>query len=283
MSRRVAVIGAAGQLGRPMAAAFTTTGWDVLSVTHEQVDITEPGDYRPVVDWRPDVIVNCAAWTDVDGCARNPEWADLVNGLAPGMLARAFRPARFVQISTNEVFAGDGRTAYHEDDDPNPLSAYGRSKLRGEREVQASGAEYLIVRTAWLFGPGGANFVTKILSAAVLAAERGEPLRVVADEWGNPTWTPDLASALVELLHGVKSAPPVIHLAGEPPVTRFGWAESILRALSRPTELTPIAAADYPRASMPPLRAVLETRRAAELGLPTLAWRHALPGYVQSL
>lgn len=283
MVQRVAVVGAAGQLGRPMQAAFATRGWEVLGLTHADVDITEPEDFGQVVDWRPDVVVNCAAWTDVDGCARNPARANLVNGLAPGMMARACRSARFVQVSTNEVFAGQRHAAYREDDEPDPRSAYGRSKLLGEREVQASGAEYTIIRTAWLFGPGGANFVTKILRAAADAAARGDPLRVVADEWGNPTWTPDLAAAVVHLFQDVKSPPQLIHLAGEPAVTRYGWAEAVVRAASRHTQLAPIAAADYPRASMPPLRAVLRTARAVELGLPAMAWRSVLPGYVQSL
>lgn len=266
-----------------MQAGLTSQGWDVLGIDHGQVDITEPDDYRHLIEWRPDVVVNCAAWTDVDGCAQNPERASLVNGLAPGMLARACRPARFIQISTNEVFSGEAVRAYDEGDIPEPTSAYGRSKLLGEREVQASGAAFTIVRTAWLFGPGGSNFVTKILRAAASATGRGEPLRVVADEWGNPTWTPDLAAAVAQLLRDVETMPPILHLAGEPAVTRYEWAEAVIRAASQETELVPIAAADYPRASTPPLRAVLASVRAEALGLPALEWRRPLPGYVREL
>lgn len=270
--RRVAITGAGGQLGAELVRAFTAGGDEVLGLSRPDFDIERPADLARLTTWRPDVVVNSAAWTDVDGCARDPERAMRINGEAAGAIAAATAAAGalIVQISTNEVFDGTLERAYTEDDEPNPINPYGASKFAGERAVAEANPRHLIVRTAWLFGPRGTNFVTKILAAAERARAAGEPLRVVDDEWGNPTWTPSLADAIVALVSGPRSRDASVwHLAGEPPTSRRGWADRVLKDVE--VQILPMTLAEYARPSQPPRRAILDTRRARAIGL-TLEW-----------
>lgn len=272
---RVAITGAAGQLGRQLVAAYGAAGHEVLALSHADLDITDPVHRARLTSWSPEVIVNAAAWTDVDGCARDPSRAMLVNGKAAGAVGEiaAACDALIVQVSSNEVFDGTLDRAYREDDAPNPANAYGASKLAGERAVARS-PRHLIVRTAWLFGPGGTNFVTKILAAAERAAQTGDALRIVDDEWGNPTWTPDLAAAIVSL--SIRPDPPaIVHAAGDPPTSRLGWATVALEAARVVVRVAPASLADFERASTPPARAIL---RPSD-GLPVMDWRPATSRY----
>ena len=286
-SPRVAITGAGGQLGRQLVDVFAGAGWEVLGAGHDRLDIASPAALEALVRWRPRVVVNAAAWTDVDGCAREPDRALLVNGEAAGHVAAAaaLAGATAVQISTNEVFDGEAATPYDETAEANPINAYGASKLAGERAVAAATADYLVVRTAWLFGPGGANFPTKILAAAQRQIGAGLPLRVVADEVGNPTWAHGLAAEIlraVELrLSGLLESD-VLHLAGQPPVSRFGWAQVVVEGLQG-IELEAIAAQDFVRPSRAPARAVLSTERARTLGIAPSDWRTATRLYTAQL
>jgi dTDP-4-dehydrorhamnose reductase len=255
-----------------LVRAFVASGADVLALARPDFDMTRAEDLERLVGWRPDVVVNSAAWTDVDGCARDPEQAMRINGEAAGAVAGAAAAAGAlnVQISTNEVFDGTLDRPYTEEDEPNPINPYGASKLAGERAVAAANPRHLIVRTAWLFGPRGTDFVTKILAAAERARAAGEPLRVVEDEWGNPTWTPWLAEAIAALVSDPRSMDArVWHLAGEPPTSRWGWADRVLKDAE--VQILPIKLAEYARLSQPPPRAILDTRRASAFGL-TLEW-----------
>lgn len=279
---RVAIVGANGQLGRELVTTFAAEA-EVIAFGHDRLDLADPHAGRVLADADPDLVVNAAAWTDVDGCARDPERAMELNGRAPGRLASA-TDALFVQVSTNEVFDGNGADPYTEVDAPNPVNPYGVSKLAGERAVAQAAPRHLIVRTAWLFGPGGRNFVTKILAAATAAAQRDEPARVVDDEWGNPTWAPALARAIaaaVGLPDGDR--PAIVHLAGEPATTRFGWAERVIGLRGGLPAPTPVPGSTFVRASRVPPHAVLSTRSADALGLPPIDWAVALEGYVPSL
>jgi dTDP-4-dehydrorhamnose reductase len=269
--QRVLVIGAAGQLGRHLVTQFAGAGFDVVGLTHADLDLESDDIGEHVLRLEPRVVINSAAWTDVDGCARDPDRAMLINGVAPGRLAAASAKigATFVQVSTNEVFDGSGAYPYGEDDQPNPINPYGASKLAGERGVAAATDDHLIVRTAWIFGPGNSNFPSKILGAALRSIANHAPLRVVADEWGNPSWAPGLAAGIrraVEL--GARSA---LHVAGEPPTTRYEWASVMLDDLPG-LRMEPITAAEYPRPAPVPPRAILSTAQAASLGLPRLSW-----------
>ena len=270
MGRRVAITGAAGQLGRQLVRAFGEAGDEVLAMARPEWDIERPADLARLLDWRPDVVVNSAAWTDVDGCARDPERAMQINGEAAGAVARAaaLAGALSVQISTNEVFDGSLNRPYAEDAATNPINPYGASKLRGEELVLSVNPRSLVVRTAWLFGPGGTNFVTKILAAVARAREAGQPLRVVDDEWGNPTWTPFLADDVRDLVTRAV-APGIYHLAGEPAATRFGWARAFL---GDEAEIEAISMTEFQRASRVPPRAVLSTAKAHGIGLPERGW-----------
>jgi len=258
MRRRVAITGAAGQLGRQLVRVFSDAGDTLLEMSRPEWDITRAADLDRLVDWAPKIVINAAAWTDVDGCAREPLRAMQINGEAAGRIADAARraDAMVVQISTNEVFDGTLDRPYLETDEPRPINPYGASKLAGERAVSAANPRHIIVRTAWLFGPAGSNFVTKILAAAERAAAKGAPLQVVDDEWGNPTWTPWLASAIVEL---VESASPgrVQHAVGSPAVSRLGWARVALDAAKQEVPIAAISGIQFERASTPPARAVL--------------------------
>lgn len=264
---RVAITGAAGQLGSELAHAFATEGWHVTRLARPAFTLE-----RPELPGGLHLVVNAAAWTDVDGCARDPGRAMHVNGRAPGRLATAARAsgARFIQISTNEVFEGTPGRRYTEEDVTRPVNAYGASKLAGERAVRAAHPAAMIVRTAWIFG-GVRSFPRKILSAARQAAAEGRSLSVVADEIGNPTPVAELADRIVRLASRVADPPPVIHLAGEPPVSRYGWAARILAAEGLPAP-EPISLGDYRRDSTPPLHAVLDSSLAWSIGLPVIEW-----------
>jgi dTDP-4-dehydrorhamnose reductase len=284
---KVLVTGAAGQLGRQLVTVFREQGWEVIAPGHGELDIADLDAVGRLAARQADVIVNAAAWTDVDGCALDPDRALLVNGVAAGRAAEAAAAmgALSVQISSNEVFDGAGDRPYVEDDEANPINPYGASKLAGERAVAAANPRHLIVRTAWIFGPGGSNFPTKILEIGRRQRAAGAPLRVVSNEVGNPTWAPDLARAIYAAVGAVgdgrlSSGP--IHLCGEPAVSRFDWAARILEAVPG-VELVPIDAADYPRASRVPLRAVLDTSRARSAGIDTIEWTNATDRFAAEL
>jgi dTDP-4-dehydrorhamnose reductase len=274
MSRRVAITGASGQLGQQLAAAFREAGDDVWPLTRPEFDITRSGDLRRLRAWSPDVVINSAAWTDVDGCARDPARATAINGTAAGAVAEsaARAGALTVQISTNEVFDGSLARPYTEDDVPNPINPYGASKLLGERLVAAASRRHLIIRTAWLFGVGGSNFVTKILAAADRASAAGVPLRVVGDEWGNPTSTSWLAGVIRELVNAALDDVELVgtwHRAGQPAASRVAWARRILQGTD--AQITEISLDEYPRPSLVPPRATLSTARS--LAFPVGDWQ----------
>ncbi len=194
---RVVITGHNGQLGRQLVAAFA--GHEVLPLDLPADDITDPRIVQRIVGFAPNVIVHAAAYTDVDGAEKDPELAYRVNAFGTQNMALASRAAgaALLHVSTNEVFDGVQREAYREWDPINPTSTYARTKGAAERIVQALAPQFYIARVAWLFGPGGNNFVTKILAGA----EKYGALRVAADEFGNPTYAPDAAAAMARLAH----------------------------------------------------------------------------------
>ena len=277
---RVAITGAGGQLGRQLVRSFSEAGHEVMALTHADFDITDPQSRSSVVAWRPDLLVNAAAWTDVDGCARDPDRAMAVNADGPAALVEALTPqgARFIQVSTNEVFDGTEQRSYTPNDTARPINPYGASKLAAERAVLASGEIHRVVRTAWLFGPGGTNFVTKILAAARLALARGERLRVVEDELGNPTWTPALAKVITDVAKA-DDGPRIIHAVGSPPASRLSWASCVVESADLKVGIDPVSLAEFPRASTPPPHAVL----VPSPGLALMDWRAQTQQYVAQL
>jgi dTDP-4-dehydrorhamnose reductase len=246
----------------------------VVGLTRDVLDLEQAESVASVRDTRADVVIHCAAWTDVDGCARDPARALRINGTGARLIAEHVRQmgALFVLVSTNEVFDGRSAAAYTEHDTPRPITAYGRSKLAAERSVAALGGRFVIVRTAWLFGSDGSGFPKRISAAADVARRSGRALRVVADEWGNPTPAGALALAVMDLVGIAMRAavPEIVHLAGEPPASRYEWARLILGPKA---SLEPIASAEYERDSKPPLYAILSMARARSLGISPIAWR----------
>jgi dTDP-4-dehydrorhamnose reductase len=278
------VVGGLGQLGRALMAALAAAGHDAVVWDVPEVDITRPEISGRVAEAKPDVLINAAAWTNVDGAEANPAAAYAVNALGPRHLAEgcAAAGALMLQVSTNEVFPGLVGRFYFEDDLPQPGGAYARSKVAGERAAAAAHRGLLIVRIAWLFGPGGVNFPTKIVGAADKMAAENKPLRVVDDEFGNPTSAPDTAAAMVRLLEAGR--PGAYHLVNEGFCSRYAMAQAVLQAAGRGhVAIEPTKLADYPRPSPPPPHAVLVNQAAAALGITLRPWQEAVAEYAASL
>ncbi len=272
---RIVITGCRGQLGRQLEIAFG--GHAVLGVDLPGFDITAPAVVRQIADFKADLVLHTAALTDVDGCERDPERAFLVNAIGTKHVALGARAsgAAMVHISTNEVFPGDRRDAYREWDRIDPISVYARSKAAGEQIVRELLDRFYLVRIAWLFGPGGANFVTKILAIARASGQ----LRVAADEFGNPTYAPDLAAAIRKLVETEHYG--TYHLTNSGFCSRYEFAREILRCSEQSgTEVAPILCAEWPRASQPPLHSVLANTAGAALGIVLRPWQDALAEYV---
>lgn len=276
---RVVITGHNGQLGRQLMTAFG--GHELLPFDLPCDDITDPGISSCITAFRPDLVVHAAAYTDVDGCEKDPELAFRVNAFGTQNVALAAQQAgaALLHISTNEVFDGTRREHYREWDAANPISTYARSKAAAEQIVRdLAGGRFYIVRIAWLFGPGGVNFVTKILAGA----EKYGALRVAADEFGNPTYAPDLAAACARLAESGRYG--IYHLTNAGFCSRYEFARAIMQLAGKPDlPITPILSAEWPRPSKPPLHAVLANTAAAALGITLRPWQEAVGEYVRSL
>jgi len=195
---KIVITGANGLVGRALVEHCAANGDEVFAYDHKALDIADARIVDSVITaQRPDAVINCAAWTDVDGCETNPEKAEQVNSLGPENLARASQNAGavLITISTDYVFDGEKDGFYTQRDQPRPISVYGRFKLEGERRAQNAHARTIVVRTGYIFGPGGKNF----LSNVVAWGQRGQKLKAIRDYWGTPTYGRDLAARLREL------------------------------------------------------------------------------------
>jgi dTDP-4-dehydrorhamnose reductase len=195
---KVLITGAGGLVGRAVTTHCAAAGDQVSAFDHRALDISEAQSVRKTFDAaRPDVVINCAAWTDVDGCESDPERAQHANAGGPELLASTCREidALLITISTDYVFDGNKDGFYTQRDQPNPISVYGASKLEGERRAQAAWARTIVVRSGYIFGVGGKNF----LSTCLARARRGEPIKAISDMVGTPTYARDLAQRLRQL------------------------------------------------------------------------------------
>ena len=273
---RLLVVGAAGMLGHALVPTARAAGHEVIERDIDSIDITDaPGTAAIVAADAPEAVINCAAWTDVDGAEEHEDLALRVNGEGAGNLAAAARAAgaRIVQISTDYVFPGDAREPYVESDPTGPRSAYGRTKLAGEQAVAAAAPDHVIARTAWLYGAGGRNFVDTMLA---LGAER-EAVRVVDDQVGCPTWAGHLAPALVEIAAGTATG--VFHAAGGGHCSWFDLAREALAATGSACRVEPTTTAEFPRPAPRPAFSVLQTERGEDaVHLPH--WREGLAGFL---
>ena len=296
---RVAVTGAGGRLGSALVAALAdapfTGAAGPIAWTRDAFDLDAPEGVGQRLDRdRPEVVVHAAAWTDVDGCALDPELALRRNAVATGILAAACaaRGTDLLVISTNEVFDGarlDGEP-YLPTDPISPGNPYGASKAEGERLAAAafaaaspggSGPALGIARTAWLFGSPGRDYPSRILEAAERARAAGEPLRVVSDEWGTPTYTADVADAVVELLAEDATAG-IHHLVNGLFATRSQWAHYVIGRASLDIELVDVPAATWTRPSRPPRWGVLAPTPLPS-GEPMRPWPDAMAHYAPAL
>ncbi len=274
----ILITGSRGQLGQALHTYFGPSH-QVTLWSRPQHDIAHPATAHALAALAPDVVINAAAWTNVDGAEAAPDAAFAANTLGPKYLAEgcASCGAILVQISSNEVFAGEPDHFYREYEEVGPRTVYARSKAAGERAARQILDRLFIVRTAWLYGPGGSNFPSKI----VAAADKHGGLRVVADEFGNPSYTPDVAAALDQLIHTGRYG--VYHLVNEGHASRYVWAAELLRLCGRGhIPLTPIPSSDWPRPAMPPAHAVLVNQSAAALGIRLRPWQDGLAEYMQT-
>lgn len=295
---RVAVSGAGGRLGSALLAAVGRRPGLELRPWHrpdyDLDDVASPG--RLLARDDPELVLHAAAWTDVDGCARDRDLAMRRNADAVDALARACagRGTRLLLVSSNEVFDGersDGR-GYGEDDPVGPRNPYGASKLAGEQAALAAfgapaggaalgaPAGLWIVRTAWLYGAPGVGFPERVVAAADRLPE-GDELPMVADEVGSPTLTHDLAEAMLDLVERTRGG--TFHLVDTGHASRYEWARVVLARLRPGRGLRPISRQEFVRASDPPPWGVLDASRAAGLGIRLRTWREALDEHLAGL
>lgn len=276
---RVLITGAGGMLARAVAEHCGARGDEVFAHDRRALDITCERGVSELLDReRPETVINCAAWTDVDGCELDPQTAFEVNARAVGVLAAGARAAgaSFVNVSTDYVFDGQKEGFYTQRDDPRPESAYGSSKLEGERIAQATSARTIVVRTGLLFGPGGRNF----LSSVGARARRGERLRAIADAYGTPTYAPDLAVRLRELAE--LDLPGVYHVVNAGAGVSFeGFARAAVEVSGATgVEIEGIKMESLARPAPRPRNSRLRCLLSEAVGLrPLRDWREALAAF----
>jgi dTDP-4-dehydrorhamnose reductase len=280
MSRFV-VLGARGMLGRALVNELDMRGLAHADVDLPEVDIANPAHVAKLIaDESPEVLLNAAAWTDVDGAESNPEAAERGNVVAPGVVSReaAKAGALLVHLSTDYVFGGAGADPYPEDAPLAPHGVYAETKLAGEEAVRSSGARHLIIRTAWLYAPWGKNFVLTILRAA----REGKNLRVIDDQRGSPTYAPDLARAILDLVRA--GATGTYHAVNSGIATWYDLAAEAVRLAGLDVPIARVTTAEFPRPAPRPAYSVLKTTKLeAALGHPMRPWRDALAECVAQL
>lgn len=276
---KVVVTGAGGMLAQALLPELAERGHTTASAMHEALDVTRLADVRAFAKKSmPDWIVNCAAYTDVDGCESAPDRAFVVNGLGARNCAEVAYElgAGVLAMSSDYVFDGRGAEPRREHDIPGPLNVYGRSKLAGERGAREVNPRHIVVRTSWLFGRGGRNFVDTILTRA----RAGEKLSVVNDQRGSPTWTRDLARALVLLMERGEYG--TYHVTNSGDCTWYEFAQEICAQAGVRADLTPIRSDELARPARRPAYSVLHNAWFAHVAGGRLPhWREALKGHLE--
>jgi len=272
---KLLVAGAAGMLGRDVMLAAGNAGHDVVGFGRAELDVTDPAALERKFDLeRPDVVINCAAWTDVDGAEDAEEAAFAVNGSGAGHVAAAAAKveARIVHVSTDYVFDGSKGAPYVESDQPAPLSAYGRTKLAGEEAVVAANKRHFVVRSAGLYGIGGRNFVETMLRLA----EAQNEVTVVRDQVGSPTYTWHLAYGIVRLIEGIEYG--IHHMAASGQCSWYEFAREIFEQANVECRVLSITSDEFGAAAPRPAFSALVSQREHAIRLP--AWQDGLAGYL---
>ncbi len=282
---KILVTGVTGQLGSEVATEFKRFGHEVIATDRQSLDFLQPVQAAAVIRLQqPDWVINCAAYTQVDRAESEPEKAFIINRDTPAQLAQAVAAygGRLLQLSTDFVFDGTQTRPYVEDDATNPPGVYGRSKLEGEQAVQRELPGAVILRTAWVYGAHGHNFVKTMLRLATA----GSPLRVVSDQRGTPTWTSDIVAAIVALVD--QQASGVFHFTASGETSWHGFASAILEEAAsagftiRTGKVEPIATTEYPTPATRPAYSVLNTDKiSACLPFTIPAWRDSLKNMLQ--
>ena len=277
--RTAMIAGAGGLLGRSMRARLGDSGWRVVALPHAELDITNEEDVRGAVDSvRPDVLINCVATADVDRCEVDPDWAHAVNATGPRLLARACREAgaEMVHVSTDYVFDGSKQGFYTQEDEPTSPSVYGKSKLAGEFAVREEAERFYIVRTSWLFGPGGKNFGSRVIEYA----RKGGTLKGVIDQTSIPTYAPDLAGRIEEIID--LGAHALYQVTSTGPTTWFEFARLALDLAGLPeVKIEPVTRAELNQVAPRPHNSAMRCLVSEKLGLlPLRHWKEALAEFV---
>lgn len=267
------ITGAAGALGSALQHVVRERGDVVIPLDRQQLDVTDESAVRAVLTrMKPDVVLQCAAYTRVDDAENEEALAFKINADGAACVARACADigARFVYPSTDYVFDGNATFPYKPDAKPDPINAYGRSKVVGERLVRETG-NALVIRTSWLYGRAGRNFVR---TAATKLSAR-QPMRVVDDQYGSPTWTFDLARAIVAMLNA-SAEPGIYHLANAGVTSWYGLALEVAGLLGTPELVTPCSTAEFPTPARRPAYSALDCSASQLLIGPMRPWQHAL-------
>lgn len=278
---KVVVTGSNGQLGRDLVQFLSEKQFEVIGLNREAMDITEMDSVREVIyNIKPDALIHSAAYTKVDKAESEIHQAYLVNGFGTRNVAKATEEVggKFCYISTDYVFNGENSQPYHEYDIPNPLGVYGKSKYAGEDFTKSLSSRYFIVRTSWVYGLYGENFVNTMLK---LARERDE-LGVVHDQTGSPTYTIDLAHFLTDLIQSEKYG--IYHASNYGSCTWFEFANAIFEEAGLKVKVNPLTTVDFPRPAPRPKYSVLEHISIGANGFNDLRhWREALQDYIKQL
>lgn len=277
---KILITGANGLVGRALVEHCSARGDEVFSYDHKALDIADAHAVESAIAVRrPDAVINCAAWTDVDGCESNPEKAQHVNSFGPENLARASQNtgALLITISTDYVFDGEKDGFYTQRDQPRPISVYGRFKLEGERRAQQANARTIVVRTGYIFGPGGKNFLSNVVSWA----QRGQKIKAIRDYWGTPTYGRDLAVRLREL--ALRDKPGIYHVVSAGAGASFEtFTREALKLAGLSTETLEVIEGDsLGRPAPRPRNSRLKCLFSEKIGLPPLpSWQDGLAHFI---
>ncbi len=274
---RIIVTGAGGLLGRQLLAVLGNRGHAITGVSHVDLDITDTAALNAyLAAIAPELVINCAAMTNVDRCAEYPDEALRINGFGTQSLALACarQGAALATLSTNEVFDGERAIPYLEYDAPRPINAYGYSKWVGEQTTRDLLPRHYIIRTSWLFAHGGENFLQRIIAVA----DQNSTLQVVTNEVATPTYTIDVAEAIGKLIETERFG--IYHLVNEGSASRYEFARFILDCAGyADLPIKPIIGAQRPRPSRPPTYSVLRNFAARQLGITLRPWQEAVAAF----